>query len=171
MLFITLSSTQNRKILNNASFQHENKLVIIRNNNYFFNNKHRDTILFWILHKNKKQKVYALYLMVLFPKEAPSENLRGLNKHHWKLKLNIQRQWFLFQRQLYHIFSQYGLLYEVQVFKMKDSQLARKVLQEACYYAFVKFYSHFAAKKAKAFLSRNLKLGSQTCKVKKLKKW
>lgn len=53
------------------------------------------------------------------------------------------------------------------MFKMKDSQLARKVLQEACYYAFVKFYSHFAAKKAKAFLSRNLKLGSQTCKVKK----
>ncbi|PVD32535.1 hypothetical protein C0Q70_07975 [Pomacea canaliculata] len=48
---------------------------------------------------------------------------------------------------------------------MKESQPARKVLQEACYYAFVKFYSHFAAKKAKAFLSKNLKLGSQICKV------
>ena len=71
------------------------------------------------------------------------------------------------QNALYEACSQFGLVYEVQVFPgIKSSRAPQKQSDGSMsYYAFVKFYSYYAAQKAKVTLSKNLKIGSQICKV------
>ena len=73
------------------------------------------------------------------------------------------------QNALYEAFSPFGLLYEVLVFPVSKSQIARSTSKQnddsAAYYAFVKFYSYHAAQRARVTLAKTLKLGSQFCKV------
>jgi len=76
------------------------------------------------------------------------------------------------QVKLLKIFSQFGLVYEVQVIDSSDSSEAPEESTVNCsdlnyssLYAFVKFYSARAAKKAKERISGKRLLGGQLLKV------
>ncbi|ESP03383.1 hypothetical protein LOTGIDRAFT_237694 [Lottia gigantea] len=72
--------------------------------------------------------------------------------------------------QLHCKFSQFGLLYEVQVFKSKNqAQKENAVLSYSenatAYYAFIKFYSSIAATRAQKNLTGKCFIGEKCCKI------
>ncbi|XP_015765918.1 PREDICTED: RAD52 motif-containing protein 1-like isoform X3 [Acropora digitifera] len=72
------------------------------------------------------------------------------------------------QLKLQQIFSQYGLLYEVQVFNTSDNSEGTRIvglINHRSIYAFIKFFSAKAAKRAKESISGKRLLDGQFLKV------